>query len=536
LAADLYPRLRLARVEESVHLPDRFTLRFDDPVFAVFDADTFTLGTVIEVAFRTEADPLVVTEGEVTSIAVEPGASGHHELVVVGLDLGHRLARRSRTRTFAHMSDAAIARQIAAEYGLDADVHADGQSHPYVMQAGQTDWAFLRERAGRTGNDVWVTGRTMHVAPQPTAYGAAPTLTWGANLHQFTVRFAAADRCDEVVVHGWDGIGKRPVRGRAGTGEPGSDAPAVQQLAEAARRSFGLERRETGRRGVGSAAEADALAQSLLARVSSSEVLLRGEATGDPRLTAGAEVRLQGVGHRLGGGYRLTSVEHYYASGFPYVTRFVAGTKDPIGLADLLRGGGSAPTVNSVLPLGAALLVGEVTNNDDPDGFGRVRVRFPTLSKEDESAWARIAAPGAGSMRGMQWLPEVGDEVLAGFEFGDIHRPVVLGGLWSRSDPPPEGRASSDGKTATRVLRSRKASGVEIVDDPRTSVAVRLGDADCALTLTEEETSLVGAKRVRLKGDRVEIEANTTLVLRGTKVEISATGDVVVEGKQIRLN
>lgn len=536
LAADLYPRLRLARVEESVQLPDRFTLRFDDPAFALFDGGMFTVGTVVEVAFRTESEPVAVTEGEVTSMAVEPGAAGHHELVVIGLDRGHRLARRSRTRTFAQMSDAAIAHQIAGEYGLDADVHADGATHQYIMQAGQTDWAFLRERASRTGHDVWVTGRTLHVAPHPTAGGSGPTLTWGSNLHHFSVRFAAADRCDEVVVNGWDGLGKRLVRGSARTGEPGSDAPAVRQVAEAARRSFGRERRETGRRGVGSAAEADALAQSLLARTSGSEVVLRGEAAGDPRLTAGAQVRLDNVGQRLSGRYRLTSVEHYYTSGFPYVTRFVGGTKDPVGLADLLRGGMAQSSVTSVAPVGAMLLVGEVTNNDDRDGAGRVRIRFPTLSADDESFWARLAAPGAGASRGMQWLPEVGDEVLVGFEFGDVHRPVVLGGLWNRSDPPPEARVSSDGTTTKRVLATRKNSRLEITDDPQTEIAIRLGDADCALTLTEKTTSLAGEKTVRVTGDRVEIEADGKLVLRARQIEISASDDVTVKGKQIKLN
>jgi phage protein D/phage baseplate assembly protein gpV len=537
LASDLYPRLRQLRVEESVHLPDRFTIRFDDPVFELFDAGTITLGSRVQVAFRTEAEPMVVTEGEVTSLAVEPGSSGHHELVAVGLDRGHRLARQPRTRTFQNMSDAAIARQLAGEYSLDTDLRLSGETLDYVMQAAQTDWAFLRERAARSGYDVWVTGNTLHVAPTPTGEGTPPTLRWKENLHHFSVRFAAADRCDEVVVHGWDGPAKRAVQGSARDGDPGSDAPAVTRLADRARSSFGRERRESGRRGIRTPAEADALAQSLLARTSGSEVVLRGEATGDPRLGAGASVRVEGVGAGLTGTYRLTSVEHLFTSGTPYVTRFVSGTKDPAGLVDLLSAGanGRAPG-SSELGAVLGLVIGEVTNNADPDDLGRVRVRFPTLSTQDESFWARVAAPGAGRQRGIQWLPEVGDEVLAGFEFGDVHRPVILGGLWNRTDPPVEPKATEGGKVTTRVLASRNDHRLELVDESVGRVTLRLGDARCEVTLTKDETRVVGERKVSVSGENIEVTADQKLVLKAAQIEIAASRDVTVSGSKIKLN
>ncbi|BEP13941.1 VgrG-related protein [Acidothermaceae bacterium B102] len=533
LAAELYPRLRMARVEESVQLPDRFTLRFDDPQFTLFDAGTFTLGTSVQVAFRTEADPLVVTEGEVVSLSVEPGSAGHHELVIVGLDRGHRLGRRSRTRTFANMSDAAIANQVASEYGLDADVQLQGESHEYVMQAAQTDWAFLRNRTGRTGHDLWISGTTLHVAPHPTGDGSPPTLKYGVGLHHFSIRFTAVDRCDEVVVHGWDPVGKRALRGSATAGDTGSDAPAVDQLSSAARRTFGHEQRETGRRSVGTAAEADAMARAMMDQASGSEVVLRGEAVGDPRLGAGSSVRLEGIGAGLSGSYRLTSVEHYYASGSPYVTKFVSGNKDPAGLADLL-GAGSTSAASPIV--GSTLVVGTVTNSDDPSNLSRVRVRFPTLSQDDESGWARLAVPGGGASRGMQWLPEVGDEVLVGFEAGDVHRPVVLGGLWNRTDTPPEPTPGSGGATKMRVLATRKNSRLEMYDDTTSHVSLTMGDAGSALTLTKSDTTLNGDQAVHVTGDTIEVKATTKLTLSAPQIEISATGSLTVKGQPIQLN
>ena len=79
------------------------------------------------------------------------------------------------------------------------------------------------------------------------------------------------------------------------------------------------------------------------------------------------------------------------------------------------------------------VVVGVVTNNQDPDGLGRVKVKFPWLSDADESSWARIAAPMAGKERGLYFLPEVDDEVLVIFEHGDLRFPFVPGALWNLS-------------------------------------------------------------------------------------------------------
>ena len=43
---------------------------------------------------------------------------------------------------------------------------------------------------------------------------------------------------------------------------------------------------------------------------------------------------------------------------------------------------------------------GIVTNNEDPDGLGRVKVKFPRISGEDESNWARVISFMAGGDRG----------------------------------------------------------------------------------------------------------------------------------------
>jgi uncharacterized protein involved in type VI secretion and phage assembly len=535
LATELYAQLKLIRVEESVHLPDYFTLHFDDPHFEVFDTGTFALGTRMEIAFRAEGEPVVITFGEVTAVSVEPGIAGRHELVLTGLDLTHRLARGPKTRSYQRVTDADIANRIAGEYGLQPDVDATGEVHEHVLQAAETDYAFLRRRAGRIGFDFWISEQTFHFKRVPRALAVPPVLRWGQNLHRFKVRFASAERCDEMGVLGWDPLGKRTVTGQATEGDPGTDAPAAAEMAAAARRTFGPIKRMAGQYPVADQAEADALARSFLLRTSGGEVVLRGEAAGDPLIAAGAQVRIEQVGRRLAGRYRVTSVEHLYVAGRPYLTRFVCGGKDAAGLADL-AGAGGTPVGGEERRGWGQLVVGIVTNNADPEKLGRVKVTFPTLSDEDESTWARVVSPGVGAARGMQWLPEIDDEVLVGFELDDRNRPIVLGGLWSRTDPPPQPDVCADGTVAARVLASRRDSRLVLTDDPTPSVDLLLGGSVCKVHLEKSESSVTGDQKLVISATQVEIRATQKLALSGAEVEIAATGTLTQTGNPIKLN
>jgi uncharacterized protein involved in type VI secretion and phage assembly len=531
LPVELYARLTSVRVEESVHLPDLFTVRFDDPHFALFDENRFSVGTRVDVAFRAEEDLLVVTRGEVTALSVEPTSRGRHELVLTGLDGTHRLARGPRQRTFVQMTDADIASQIADEHGLEARVGASGDPHPYVIQRDETDLAFLRERAARIGFDLWVADGVLHFEPRPSAAASPPALVWGQNLTWFRVRYSSTDRCDEVLVRSWDPGARRAVVGRASQPDPPTTAPFADQLASASDRAFGRITRSAGRFPAASSGEADALAGSLLSRASTSAVTVRAQAVGDPRLAAGASVELEGVGTRLAGSYVVTSVVHSYGAGQRYRTELVCGGKDSQALADLVGNGAGSGTAVAGQAGWGGLVVGLVTNADDPERLGRVKVSFPTLSDQEESAWARLATPGAGAERGLACVPEVGDEVLIGFEHGDARRPIVLGGLWNGRDAPPASdQLVSGGEVSRRVWQSRKRNVVELLDADKPSIRLAVEGDEPALLLEAGESRLTGPRRLVVDADEVQISAKRRMRLDANQIEIAADATVKISG------
>ena len=82
------------------------------------------------------------------------------------------------------------------------------------------------------------------------------------------------------------------------------------------------------------------------------------------------------------------------------------------------------------------VVIGLVTNVNDPEGIGRIQVRLPSLDNQP-TYWARMATMMAGNRRGFFFVPDVDDEVLVAFEHGDVHTPYVIGFLWNGEDAPP---------------------------------------------------------------------------------------------------
>jgi uncharacterized protein involved in type VI secretion and phage assembly len=167
-----------------------------------------------------------------------------------------------------------------------------------------------------------------------------------------------------------------------------------------------------------------------------------------------------------------------------------------------------------------------VSENSDPDGLGRIKVRLPwapDAGGEKYEAWARVATLMAGRNRGSWFMPDVDDEVLVAFEAGDPRRPYVVGALWNGTDTPPAG-ADPAATNHRKVLRSR--SGLTITMD----------DADFQPQLTLETPA--GQRLTLADGDgRIEIrDANgNSIVLGAAGVTVTAGGSVDVRALQVSI-
>ena len=193
------------------------------------------------------------------------------------------------------------------------------------------------------------------------------------------------------------------------------------------------------------------------------------------------------------------------------------------------------------------VVVGIVTNNQDPDGMHRVKVRFPWLDQDHESHWARVVAPMAGDGRGCYFLPEADDEVLVAFEHGSLEHPYVVGSLWNGKDKAHEN--NSDGKNNNRTIKSRSGhvvrlndtSGGEQIDviDKTGNNKIVITSSDNKITIEAQGDIEITSKtgKVTISGISVELTSKTEVKINGqTNIDMTATGPVNIKGLTVNLN
>jgi uncharacterized protein involved in type VI secretion and phage assembly len=193
------------------------------------------------------------------------------------------------------------------------------------------------------------------------------------------------------------------------------------------------------------------------------------------------------------------------------------------------------------------VVVGVVTNNQDPDGQGRVKVKFPWLSNEDESNWARVAAPMAGKERGAYFLPEVEDEVLVAFEHGDAHSPYVLGSLWNGKDAPPA--KNDDGKNNLRVIKSRSGHTIKFNDedgketieiagkDGKDSIVIDAAKNTITITTDKDITLSATKGSIKLDAQKIEIKSSAdTKIEAGGGMDVKASATMNIKGATVNIN
>jgi uncharacterized protein involved in type VI secretion and phage assembly len=193
------------------------------------------------------------------------------------------------------------------------------------------------------------------------------------------------------------------------------------------------------------------------------------------------------------------------------------------------------------------VVIGIVTNNQDPEKFGRVKVKFPWLSDNDESYWTRIATPMAGKQMGIYFLPEVDDEVLVVFEQGDVRFPYIIGGLWNGKDIPP--LTNEDSKNNVRLIKSRSGheirlndengkETIEIIDKTQNN-SIKFDTASNTITITSAKDIKLSAPKgtITLDAQTIDIQSSTSTKINAeTEINITGTGTTNIKGEMINLN
>jgi phage baseplate assembly protein V len=163
-----------------------------------------------------------------------------------------------------------------------------------------------------------------------------------------------------------------------------------------------------------------------------------------------------------------------------------------------------------------------VTDVNDPQQLGRVKLKFPWFDPNMESEWCRVRQFYAGNNYGAFFIPEVGDEVLVSFIHGDMRLPIILGGLYNGKDKPPSSRSNDKNE---KMIRTKGGHQI-ILDDTQGSEKISIVDA-------KGKNSIV----INTVDNSITVKASQgKLVFEGLSIEMTAKTDIKIKGATVNIN
>jgi phage protein D/phage baseplate assembly protein gpV len=520
-----------------------FVLHFRDANRLVLSKASVKIGSKVKIAVTStdtqSPEPLI--SGEVTALEADFDATGTFTLIR-GYDLSHRLFRGRHAETYTQVTASDVAVQVARRAGLSiGNVEATTTVFDSVSQGGVSDWHFLSGLAREIGYEIAVRDDKFefcspaHAAAAPAIGGPVGhplVLVLGTDLLRVRSSVTSAEQVKETQVRGWDTAQKKAVIGTA----PARTTSAELNGADPA----GLAHVFGDPTYVGTdvpyrkQAEVDVAARAVAEQIAGAFAELDAVTRGNPQIRAGTAVSIDNVGPPFDGKYTVTTSRHHFDQTTGYVTQFAVTGRQERSLLGLASGGGQADRRL------AGVVVAQVSDVNDPQHQGRVKLTYPWLSDTYVSDWARTVQPGAGQNRGAMVVPEVGDEVLAAFELGDIRRPYVVGGLYNGVDTPPSDPIdvvdAGSGEINRRSFVSRRGHRLDFLDQAGQSegVTIRTTDGKLQMRLDATGTKLTvhsdGTVLVE-GGQGVTVDAtDSTVELKGGNINLTGKNGVTIDG------
>lgn len=164
-----------------------------------------------------------------------------------------------------------------------------------------------------------------------------------------------------------------------------------------------------------------------------------------------------------------------------------------------------------------------VMSNADPENKGRVQVQLQWQKGLGKSTnWIRVQTPDAGSSgkvksnRGFVCIPEVGDSVMVGFDYGDPNRPYVMGSVFSELTGAGGGEGNKGKSITTR-------SGHTLMFDDSVE--------GLGITLKDSNGNII---HLDAKGQNIDITAPETITFTAKNMVMDISENITINaGKDI---
>ncbi len=265
------------------------------------------------------------------------------------------------------------------------------------------------------------------------------------------------------------------------------------------------------------------------------QVIISGKSD-NPGVSLGKKVKIREKNNDQGV-YRIIKITHTATENGKYVNHFEGIAIDQ----DVY------PNTNIFKTPKSETQVATVTANNDPDGLGRIKVQLDWQKPLGVfTPWLRIMTPHSGGEKGFHFIPEVGEEVLVGFEGGNAERPFVMGALYNGGANPAGWKTN---KNNVKAIRTRSGHTIELNDTDKGEFItikdkhenlIHIDTANNNMVITALETMTLNAKNMEINVDE-DLDINvgndkTERITKTHKVNTSKSIEFASQTKSVNVN
>ncbi|MCG3266172.1 phage baseplate assembly protein V [Yoonia sp. I 8.24] len=501
--------------------------------FPLIDGTDFEVSTPIEIAaFFGAGAAQILFKGIITATRLRISGGGAGELELTCRDKAIALMDIRKTSSFAQMKDSDAMAAIIGDAGLSAAVKATTADPSDLVQYDCSDWDFLRLLADRNGQIIIVDdGKVTTDAPDP-AGAATMGLTLGIDILDFDCKIDTASLIKDSTVSGWDPASQAVTTETSDSADTGSWGNAA--YADLSKVTGDRTHTATTPYAIGQVALAD-VAKARAMRAPMGAISGRCKYPGSALAEIGKTIEITGVGDHLGGTAYVCGITHEISAGTWETTARLglpAGWRsDSIGLSTPGAGGLNAPVQG--LHVGTVLAIVDSGGSNPMGDDTMIQVSVPLMGETPAELWARYAQPYATGGAGIQFLPEVGDEVILGFLSADPGAPVILGSMHSGS------LARTNEATEENELKTiTSKSGIHITFDDDKEILTAETPAGQSIVIDDDASTItltdVTGNTITMSDSGMEMAAQGTFDLTATDtITIASDMDVEITGMNI---
>jgi type VI secretion system secreted protein VgrG len=397
----------------------------------------------------------------------------------------------------------------------------------YMVQYKETAWEFLCRIAASFGEWLFYDGQKLYLSSPP---GNNVKLLYGSNLHAFNMGLQVRPASFKMMAYDYmnsdvyDGT-PSGIESKAGLNELGKHAFKKSEKFYASKPKLWHNDFLTTKK------QLDDYVNTRAAMESSSMVKLNGS-SGHPGIQVGGSVTVDGKNifsqaDESYGEYTTVAITHNCDGQGNYTNDFVA-------IPSTVK----MPPVKIYKEPHSETQSAIVTDNNDPGGLGRIRVKFHWMNGAEKSPWMRVTTPHAGGGKGMFFIPEKNEEVIVGFEGDSPTKPYIIGSVY-------HGKANntfSNSDNDVKIIQSRSghiiemndkegAESITVIDKNKNKIIIRT--ADDSIEITANGSINMNASDINMTAGVISMLASAAITMNAGAAIEAAAGTMVTFGAGI---